>query len=112
MTLRDESRWPSMWGAGQDPARLPVLDATAQPVEEEWRYNAACAGTEDLNLFFPVGTGADAIVQTEAAKAVCGPCPVRAECLTFALDTDQYGVWGGMSEDERRELKQKARRTT
>ncbi|GAA2732409.1 hypothetical protein GCM10010360_18520 [Streptomyces nogalater] len=105
MTSRDESRWPSMWGAGQEPVRLPSLCATAQPVEEEWRYDAACAG-EETDLFFPVGTSADALIQTGQAKAVCARCPVRTECLSFALDTGQRdGVWGGLSETERRQLK-------
>lgn len=45
-----------------------------------------------------------------AAKAVCAPCPVRVECLTWALDSgEQYGVWGGMTERERDRL---ARRRT
>jgi WhiB family redox-sensing transcriptional regulator len=99
-----------MWGAGQEPVRLPALSATAQPVEEEWRYDAACAG-EETDLFFPVGQSADAIIQTSQAKAVCARCPVQTECLTFALDTGQNdGVWGGLAEDERRLLKRRMAR--
>jgi WhiB family redox-sensing transcriptional regulator len=98
-----------MWGAGHD-VRLPLLDAPAQPVEEEWRYDAACTG-EDPELFFPVGTSADALIQTRQAKAVCDRCPVRDECLAFALNTGQTdGVWGGLSEDERRQLRRRSRK--
>ncbi len=63
-----------------------------------WRKLAACQGT-DVELFFPVGVTGQAIDQIEAAKAVCHRCPVRAECLDFALVTNQEcGVWGGASE--------------
>jgi WhiB family redox-sensing transcriptional regulator len=107
---RDESRWPSPWGAGQEAVRPPSLSATALPEDEEWRHRAACAGNP-TNLFFPVGTSRDAIDQTEEAKAVCRPCPVRQACLAFALDTGQSeGVWGGLSEGERRALVRRSRR--
>jgi WhiB family redox-sensing transcriptional regulator len=99
-----------MWGAGQEPVRLPSLSSTAQPVEEEWRYDAACAGMEH-DLFFPVGQGADALIQTRQAKDVCDRCQVRDACLTFAIDTDQTdGVWGGLSETERRAFKRRRSR--
>ena len=71
----------------------------------EWRTNAACRHT-DPDLFFPVGTTGDALSQIEAAKAVCRACPVSAPCLEYALSTNQdSGVWGAMSEDERRKLR-------
>ena len=67
-----------------------------------WRERAGCRDL-DTDLFFPVGEGAEAQVQIDAAKTVCASCPVRDECLAFALDTRQdAGVWGGMTEDERR----------
>ena len=70
-----------------------------------WRRSAACRGS-DVAFFFPVGTTGPAIEQIAAAKAVCGHCPVRAECLDFALVTNQeFGVWGGATEDERRRLR-------
>jgi hypothetical protein len=54
-------------------------------------------------LFFPVGTSGPVLVQTARAKAVCRRCPVMIQCRTWALTTGQAaGVWGGMSEDERR----------
>ena len=68
----------------------------------EWRTQAACRNL-DPELFFPLGTNAQ---QIEQAKQVCGACAVRAECLEFALVTNQdHGVWGGASEDERRKLR-------
>lgn len=105
MTRWDQSRWPSQWGAGREPVRLPSLSTTALPDEEDWRYQAACAGV-DTDLFFPVGVGPEARAQTAQAKAMCARCPVRADCLEFALDTDQqFGVWGGLAEEEREALK-------
>jgi WhiB family transcriptional regulator, redox-sensing transcriptional regulator len=70
-----------------------------------WRRHAACRDT-DPDLFFPVGTTGPAIEQIEAAKAVCRECEAQAECLEFALATNQdSGVWGGTSEEERRKLR-------
>jgi WhiB family redox-sensing transcriptional regulator len=70
----------------------------------DWRHDAACRD-KDPELFFPVGTSGPAILQTARAKAVCWGCPVRSQCLTWALNSGQdAGVWGGKSEDERREL--------
>jgi WhiB family transcriptional regulator, redox-sensing transcriptional regulator len=68
----------------------------------EWRVSAACRFVEP-ELFFPVSAVGRSVVETERAKSVCAHCPVRRECLQFALATHQaYGVWGGMSEEERR----------
>ncbi|WP_030741425.1 WhiB family transcriptional regulator [Streptomyces sp. NRRL S-31] len=76
---------------------------------DNWRDHAACR-QEDPDLFFPIGTTGPAQVQTEQAKAVCGRCPVREQCLDWALDTDQsIGVWGGTTELERRALRRRAR---
>ncbi|MFI9169493.1 WhiB family transcriptional regulator [Streptomyces lincolnensis] len=75
---------------------------------DNWRDHAACRH-EDPDLFFPIGTTGPALVQQEQAKAVCRRCPVRQECLEWALDTGQaIGVWGGTSENERRALKRRA----
>jgi WhiB family redox-sensing transcriptional regulator len=71
----------------------------------EWRRHAACQGC-DVGLFFPVGTTGPAVDQIAAAKVVCGHCPVRGDCLDFALVTNQEsGVWGGATEEERRRLR-------
>jgi WhiB family transcriptional regulator, redox-sensing transcriptional regulator len=67
-----------------------------------WRDEALCRDT-DPDLFFPVGTTGQALIQIERAKSVCGECPARIDCLDFALATNQdAGIWGGTSEDERR----------
>ncbi|MCZ9349802.1 WhiB family transcriptional regulator [Streptomyces mutabilis] len=74
---------------------------------DNWREHAECR-TEDPDLFFPIGTTGPAALQTEQAKAVCRRCPVREQCLRWALDTGQsIGVWGGTSEMERRALKRR-----
>jgi WhiB family redox-sensing transcriptional regulator len=63
---------------------------------------AACR-MEEPELFFPVGTSGPALVQTARATAVCRRCPVMSLCRAWALTTGQAaGVWGGMTEDERR----------
>jgi WhiB family transcriptional regulator, redox-sensing transcriptional regulator len=75
-----------------------------------WRQQAACID-EDPELFFPVGTTGPALEQLDRAKAVCRTCDVIEQCLEWALDTHQdAGVWGGMSEDERRALRRARQR--
>ncbi|GIU86776.1 MAG: hypothetical protein KatS3mg009_1291 [Acidimicrobiia bacterium] len=72
---------------------------------ESWRSRASCRDTSP-ELFFPIGTTGVALEQIAAAKRVCGTCPVTAECLDFALATNQEaGVWGGYTEEERRRLR-------
>jgi len=76
----------------------------------DWRDHAACR-TEHPELFFPVGTTGPARRQLARAKLVCHRCPVTAACLAWAMDTGQrYGVWGGLSEDERHELQRRSSR--
>ncbi|MCW2835946.1 MAG: whiB2 [Marmoricola sp.] len=71
----------------------------------DWRFKALCL-RENADLFFPIGSKGLAIAQTDQAKKVCHGCEVREQCLAWALDTGQdHGVWGGLSEDERRRLK-------
>ena len=80
-------------------------------VDMDWRHKAICRD-EDPELFFPVGNSGPAIAQIADAKLVCGRCPVTAECLAWALVSGQdAGVWGGMSEDERRALKRRNARS-
>ncbi|MEY3020100.1 MAG: hypothetical protein RLZZ272_1084 [Actinomycetota bacterium] len=76
----------------------------------DWRTRAACS-TEDPELFFPIGTTGPAVEQVEAAKRVCAGCVVREDCLEFALASNQEaGIWGGLTEDERRTLKRARQR--
>jgi WhiB family redox-sensing transcriptional regulator len=73
--------------------------------EDEWRDSALCRDT-DPDLFFPVGTTGQALVSIEHAKRVCSQCSVTQACLDFALDTNQdSGIWGGLSEEERRAIR-------
>ena len=76
----------------------------------DWRHQSACRD-EDPELFFPVGNTGPAISQIEEAKKVCNRCIVKEPCLAWALESGQdAGVWGGLSEDERRALKRRAAR--
>lgn len=74
----------------------------------DWRTRARCRQVEgqpapvDPELFFPIGTSGPALAQTSEAKQFCTPCPVREECLRWALAAGVEGVWGGTSDDERR----------
>ncbi|MEU5810960.1 WhiB family transcriptional regulator [Streptomyces sp. NPDC047718] len=76
----------------------------------DWRHNAVCR-EEDPDLFFPIGNTGPALLQIEEAKAVCRRCPVMEACLQWALEAGlDDGVWGGLSEDERRAMKRRAAR--
>lgn len=71
--------------------------------EPEWQERALCAQT-DPEAFFPEKGGS-----TREAKKICTGCEVRAECLEYALALDErFGIWGGLSERERRRLKRRA----
>jgi WhiB family transcriptional regulator, redox-sensing transcriptional regulator len=77
-------------------------EPTYDVYRRDWRESAACRSA-DPELFFPVSSAGPALDRTERAKAVCAACRVRRECLQFALATRQaHGVWGGMSEQERK----------
>jgi len=77
-----------------------VIPGTSDP---DWRWRALCAEV-DPELFFPKKG-----MPTAAARRVCAACEVRTECLTWALEHDQeHGVWGGLSDQERRRLKREA----
>jgi WhiB family redox-sensing transcriptional regulator len=72
-----------------------------------WRELAACRGT-DLEVFFP-GRGESA----GPARQVCAGCPVRTQCLDYAITSQiAYGIWGGLTERERRALRSRWIRTT
>jgi WhiB family redox-sensing transcriptional regulator len=69
----------------------------------EWQERALCAQT-DPEAFFPEKGGS-----TREAKRICSGCEVRAECLDYALAHDErFGIWGGLSERERRRLRRAA----
>ena len=88
------------------------IERTFRNVDErmEWVAAGRCIGVEP-ELFFPVGTTGPAVEQTERAKAICRDCPVILDCLEWSLATAQdAGVWGGLSEEERREIRRARRR--
>ena len=70
----------------------------------EWQDDAACRN-EDPELFFPAGRSGPAKLQAAEAKKVCAGCPVKDDCLemSFEIGAD-HGVWGGLTEEERRAL--------
>jgi WhiB family redox-sensing transcriptional regulator len=77
-------------------------DASNDSVELGWQERALCAET-DPEAFFPEKGGS-----TREAKRVCLSCEVRTECLEYALAHDErFGIWGGLSERERRRLKRR-----
>ena len=86
-------------------AELSLLDIAGQDSDEAeltWQERALCAQT-DPEAFFPEKGGS-----TREAKKVCVSCEVRAECLEYALEHDErFGIWGGLSERERRKLKRR-----
>ncbi len=90
--------------ATQSPAPSPMV--TMFGVDEDdgvlgWQERALCAQS-DPEAFFPEKGGS-----TREAKRVCASCEVRVECLEYALMHDErFGIWGGLSERERRRLKQ------
>ena len=75
-----------------------------------WRTRATCLG-EDPELFFPIGSAGPALVQIEEAKTICRRCEVVDTCLRWAMESGaDTGVWGGLSDDERRSLKRRKAR--
>ncbi|GGF45927.1 hypothetical protein GCM10010922_22100 [Microbacterium sorbitolivorans] len=94
-----------------DPAELGVPGVVApEPAEEGllgWQSEALCAQT-DPEAFFPEKGGS-----TRDAKRICESCDVRAQCLEYALANDErFGIWGGLSERERRKLKKELQQQT
>lgn len=88
-----------------DPVNLgvPGVRNTEEDNTLAWQSNALCAQT-DPEAFFPEKGGS-----TRDAKRICSTCEVRGECLEYALQNDErFGIWGGLSERERRKLKRRA----
>lgn len=70
----------------------------------DWQLHGSCRGLESAVFFHPDGErGRARAARVRRAKEICGSCPVLAQCRSYALSVSEpYGVWGGMSEDERR----------
>ena len=107
------SGWPEAPERGVDPTLIERfsphgtilamhIDTITSP-DLDWQQEALCAQT-GADFFFPEPGSS-----VREAKRICGMCPIRSACLEYALDNDErFGVWGGLSEKERLEI----RRTT
>lgn len=85
---------------GPEAGRIVVLDLLGN--DPDWQERAACRET-DPEAFFPEKGGS-----TREAKRICSRCEVKGECLEYALGHDErFGIWGGLSERERRRLKRR-----
>ena len=89
-----------------DPVRLGVPGVRQPDADDNqlaWQSDSLCAQT-DPEAFFPEKGGS-----TRDAKKICGSCEVRTQCLEYALHNDErFGIWGGLSERERRKLRKRA----
>jgi WhiB family transcriptional regulator, redox-sensing transcriptional regulator len=91
------------WGASPEVELGEFADLFDPAEPPEWQDRALCAQT-DPEAFFPEKGGS-----TREAKRICQGCEVKAECLEYALAHDErFGIWGGLSERERRKLKKRA----
>ena len=75
-----------------------------RPTQPEWMTQAKCKGQTDL--FFNEGNS----IFVRAAKVICGTCPVRRECLAFAMKNDDQGIWAGTSTNERERIRRALRK--
>lgn len=77
-----------------------MSDIVQEFEDMEWASDAACIGEDPETFYPPPGRGF-----AETAKRICATCPVKEQCLQFALKYKQYwGVWGGFAEGERKPL--------
>lgn len=78
----------------------------------EWQYQGACRDADPSIFFHPEGErGGTRRRRDEAAKAICATCPVLQQCREHALAVQEpYGVWGGLTEDERLVILQERKR--
>ncbi len=93
----------SRGGATPDQGLMGMLGMGLAEELQSWQERALCAET-DPEAFFPEKGGS-----TREAKKICTGCEVKAECLEYALGNDErFGIWGGLSERERRRLRRRA----
>ena len=88
-------------------ARTVADKLASLEAEARWQDRAACKGMDPQIFFGPeyAETVKEKRDREDAAKAVCTTCPVREECLEYALDArEAYGIWGGLTELERKAL--------
>jgi WhiB family redox-sensing transcriptional regulator len=99
MTFYSDTHWYSARRPAHGPERFTHEQILDQLDAQPWRIDAICNQT-DPDAFFP-----DKGESSRAAKRVCAGCPVREACLNYALvHQERFGVWGGLSERERRKL--------
>lgn len=80
----------------------PVLDAFHDITLNTWKLRGACRGY-DQDAWFP-----ERGASTRAAKSICRQCDVQEECLEYAVNMgEKFGIWGGLSERERRAIRKK-----
>jgi len=72
--------------------------------------NAACAET-DPDAFYPE-PGGEGIVVANQARAICGGCEIRTQCLHWALANGEAGIWGGLTEEQRNQIRRRPRPAT
>ena len=100
----EKNQVPANWFV--DVLKLGVAKAYGSEIDGDplaWQEDALCAQS-DPEAFFPEKGGS-----TRDAKRICAQCTVRAECLEYALKNDErFGIWGGLSERERRRLRRRA----
>ncbi len=90
-------------GTGQPQGIAGLLGIGVEADTQSWQEQALCAET-DPEAFFPEKGGS-----TREAKKICTGCEVKAQCLEYALANDErFGIWGGLSERERRRLRRRA----
>ena len=78
-----------------------------------WQTRGACNRVKDPDIFFAqsIPSPEERRKRIQEAKDICRTCPVIDVCLQHALDNnEEYGIWGGLSEDERRNLRRRAMR--
>ena len=93
-----------------EPASPPTEETTTG--DRDWREDAACRGIESSVFFSPDGErGQDRARREERARRICEDCPVLSRCRDHALATGgPYGIWGGMTETDRRRHAHRLRR--
>jgi WhiB family redox-sensing transcriptional regulator len=98
---------PDNWHVDPILLGVPGVRRVESAIDDEnqlaWQADSLCAQT-DPEAFFPEKGGS-----TRDAKKICASCDVRAQCLEYALHNDErFGIWGGLSERERRKLRRRA----
>jgi WhiB family redox-sensing transcriptional regulator len=102
----ERSLMPDNMPPAQNPVRLlpSAMPATASPSPGDWRDRGLCVGG-DPDTFFPSRGDPGAL-----AREICAACRVRDDCLAYSTEADEHGIWGGLDQDERRNLGRRQRR--